>query len=114
MLQQRLRQSRVVREIGERDLGLDHPELGEVAAGVRVLGAEGRPERVDLGQPQAVGGLALRLGTDRLAVIHMHEFRADQRPNLIVLGRPVRCTDHEIYAEPKRLLKRLPRPPTRR
>jgi hypothetical protein len=43
--------------------------------------------------------------SDRLAVIHMDEFRADERPNLIVLGRPVRCTDPEIYAEPKRLLK---------
>jgi len=34
----------MVREIGESDLRLDHPELGEVAAGVRVLGAEGRPK----------------------------------------------------------------------
>ena len=44
----------VVGEIGERDLGLDHPELGEVAARVRVLGAERRAERVDLAQRQAV------------------------------------------------------------
>ena len=42
-------------QIGEGDLRLDHPELGEVAAGVRVLGAEGRAEGVDLGQRQAVG-----------------------------------------------------------
>src|ERR1700722_15639062 len=55
VFQQRLRQCRIVRELGERDLRLDHPELGEVAAGVRVLGAEGRPEGVDLGQRQAVG-----------------------------------------------------------
>ena len=54
-LQQPLRQRRIVREVGERDLRLDHPELGEVAAGVRVLGAEGRPERVDLGEREAVG-----------------------------------------------------------
>jgi hypothetical protein len=47
--QQRLRQRRIVREVGEGDLRLDHPEVGEVAAGVRVLGAEGRPEGVDLG-----------------------------------------------------------------
>jgi hypothetical protein len=44
----------------------------------------------------------------------MHELRADERPNLIVLGRQVRCTDHEIYAEPKRLHKRSLRLPIRR
>jgi hypothetical protein len=48
--------------------------------------------------------------SDPLAIIYMHELRADERPNLIVLGRPVRCTDHEIYAEPKRLLTRLANP----
>ena len=53
-LQQRFRQRRIVREVGESDLRLDHPELGEVAAGVGVLGAEGRPERVDLGEREAV------------------------------------------------------------
>ena len=42
-------------DVGERDLRLDHPELGEVPAGVRVLGPERRPERVDVGQGQAVG-----------------------------------------------------------
>jgi len=46
--------------------------------------------------------------------IHMHELRADERPNLIVLGRQVRCTEHEIYAEPKRLHKRLLLLPIRR
>ena len=50
---QRFRQCRDVREVGKRDLRLDHPELGEVAAGVRVLRAEGRPEGVDLGQREA-------------------------------------------------------------
>ena len=54
-LQQSLRQRRIVGKIGERDLRLDHPELGEVAAGVRVLRAERRAERVDLGQREAVG-----------------------------------------------------------
>jgi hypothetical protein len=43
MLQQRFGEARVVRKIGERDLRLDHPELGEVAAGVRVLGANVGP-----------------------------------------------------------------------
>src|ERR1700694_138548 len=53
-LQQPFRQGRIVREVGESDLGLDHPELGEVAAGVGVLGAEGRTERVGLHYRQAV------------------------------------------------------------
>ena len=55
---------RVVRQVGEGDLRLDHPELGEVAAGVRVLGAEGRAEGVDLGQRQAIR-LDIELARDR-------------------------------------------------
>ena len=46
-----LGQRRVVAiEIGERDLRLDHPELRQVPAGVGVLRAERRPERVDLAE----------------------------------------------------------------
>ena len=56
-------QSRLVRETGERDLRLDHPD-SEMAAGVRVIGAEGRPEGVDLGQCQPVG-LEIELPRDR-------------------------------------------------
>ena len=55
VLQQRLGERRVVGEVGEGDLRLDHPELGQVPAGVRVLGAERRAEGVDLRQRQAVG-----------------------------------------------------------
>jgi hypothetical protein len=33
--------------------GSIYPQLGEVAAGVRVLGADGRPEGLDLGQCEA-------------------------------------------------------------
>ena len=55
VLQQRLGERRVVGEIGERDLRLDHPELGQVPAGVGILGAERGAERVDLGQREAVG-----------------------------------------------------------
>ena len=54
-LQKALRQIGVGGQIGEGDLGLDHPELGQVPAGVAVLGAEGGTKRVDLGQCQAVG-----------------------------------------------------------
>jgi hypothetical protein len=45
----------VAHEVAEGHLRLDHPELGEVAAGVGVLGAEGRAERVDVGEGAAVG-----------------------------------------------------------
>ena len=37
-------------ERGVGDFRLDHPELGEVAARLRLLRAEGRPEAVDLAQ----------------------------------------------------------------
>ena len=46
--QQLLRQLHVHPEVVERHLGLDHPELREVPAGLRLLGPERRPERVDL------------------------------------------------------------------
>jgi hypothetical protein len=42
-------------KVGKGDLGLHHPEFGQVAAGVRVFGAEGGPKGVDFGQGQAVG-----------------------------------------------------------
>ena len=47
-------QVRVGGQIGERDLRLDHPELGEVTAGVRIFRAERRPERVHLRQRETV------------------------------------------------------------
>ena len=55
VLDQRLRQRGVVGQIREGDFGLDHPELRQMPAGVRILGAERRAERVDLGQRQAIG-----------------------------------------------------------
>jgi hypothetical protein len=54
----------VVVEVGEGDLRLDHPELGEVTRRVGVLGPEGRPEGVDLRERLAVG-LDLELSRDR-------------------------------------------------
>ena len=42
------------------DLGFDHPELGEVAAGLGFLGPEGRAEAVDLAEGGA-GGLEIEL-----------------------------------------------------
>ena len=49
--QQALGQFHVAPEIAEGHLGLDHPELGQVARRVAVLGAEGGAERVGLAQP---------------------------------------------------------------
>jgi hypothetical protein len=81
--QQRFRQCRIVREVGEGDLRLDHPELGEVAAGVRVLGAEGQPEGVDLGECQAVG-LDIELPRDRLERLAAKEILRE-------INRALRC-----------------------
>ena len=54
----------IVREVGKRDLRLDHPEFGQVAAGIRVLSAEGWSKGIDLGQRQAVR-LDIELPRDR-------------------------------------------------
>src|SRR5262249_15012674 len=42
-------------EVHERDLWLDHPELHQVAARFRLLGAEGRPEAIDLAERLRTG-----------------------------------------------------------
>src|SRR5579863_5979904 len=47
-------------EIAVGDFGLDHPELGEVAAGFGFFGAEGGPEAVDLAESES-GGLDVEL-----------------------------------------------------
>ncbi len=45
----------VVVEVGEGNLGLDHPELGQVAPRLRLLGAERRAEAVDLAERHRAG-----------------------------------------------------------
>ena len=47
-------------EVHVGDLGLDHPELGEVAAGLRFFRAEGGAEAVDLAEREC-GGLDVEL-----------------------------------------------------
>ena len=42
-------------ELGVGDFGLNHPELGQVAAGLRFFRAEGRPERIHLAQSHRRG-----------------------------------------------------------
>ena len=54
-LQEILGELRVVVDVRERDLRLDHPELAEMPPRVRVLGAERRAERVDLAERHAIG-----------------------------------------------------------
>ena len=74
-----LRQAHIVLEVGEGDLRLDHPELGGVAGGVGVLGAEGGAEGVDVAEGHGEG-LTIELAGDRqigglaveiLAVVHL-------------------------------------------
>ena len=52
VLQKLFGQLAVAIQIAERHLGLDHPELGQVARRVGVLGAEGGAEGVDVGERQ--------------------------------------------------------------
>ena len=47
-------------EIAVGDFGLDHPELGEMAAGLGFFGAEGGAEAVDLAESER-GGLDVEL-----------------------------------------------------
>jgi len=54
VFQERLGQIGVVVEIGEGNLRLDHPELGQMPRGVGVFSAEGGAKGVDLAQRQAV------------------------------------------------------------
>ena len=63
-------------EVGH--LGLDHPELGEVAAGLGLFGAKGGAEAVDLAERQR-GGLDVELaglgevGHVFVEVLHLEE-----------------------------------------
>ena len=77
--QQPFGQFHVAPEVAKGHLRLDHPELGQVAGRVAVLGAEGRAEGV---------GLAQRAG-ERLGL----ELPADGQ-----IGRPVEEVEREIDA----------------
>src|SRR5258708_1522013 len=52
VLQELFGQLTVAIEITEGHLGFDHPEFGEVARGVRILGAEGGAEGVNIREGQ--------------------------------------------------------------
>ena len=53
-LQEPLGERHVVRQFEEGRFRLDHPELGQVARGVGVLGAKRRAEGVDLAERRGV------------------------------------------------------------
>ena len=65
-------------EFEEGDLGFDHPELGEVAAGFGFFGAEGGAEAVDLAESEG-GGFDVELaglgevGLVVVEVVHLEE-----------------------------------------
>ena len=67
-------------EVEVGDLGLDHPELGEVAAGLGFFGAEGGAEAVDLAERER-GGFDVELAGLRevglvvVEVVHLEERR---------------------------------------
>jgi hypothetical protein len=63
VFQEILGELHVAREVAERHLGLDHPELGEVSRRVRVLGAEGGAEGVDVAERERED-LAFELAAD--------------------------------------------------
>ena len=68
VLEHRFRQAGNVVQVGEGHFRLQHPEFRQVAAGVGVLGAEGRAEGINLRQRTGVG-LAVQLagnGQERL------------------------------------------------
>ena len=78
----------------EGDLGLDHPELGQVAAGLALFRAEGRAEAVDLAVSHG-GRLEIelaRLGkVDRLAeVIDLEEGLAPSPADGVRMGVSIR------------------------
>jgi hypothetical protein len=55
---QPLGQFHIAEQIAKRDLGLDHPKLGQMPRGIAVLSAEGRPEGVDFAEGCKVVGVA--------------------------------------------------------
>jgi len=78
VLEKVLGEVHVVDDVAEGHLGLDHPELGEMASRVGVLGPEGRAEGVDAAQGLAVSldvelardGEGGRLAEEVLGVVH--------------------------------------------
>ena len=90
-LHHRLHALEIVVEVGKRHLRLDHPELGGVALGVGVLGAERRPEGVHVAERHGEV-FGVELAGDR-------EARALAEEVLGVIDLSVRCARRVIDIE---------------
>ena len=86
----------VAGEVHERDLGLDHPELHQMAARLRLLGAEGRAEAVHLAERQRAG-LDVELTALRQVRLLVEVRRLEQRRRALAGGRREdrRVEEHE-------------------
>ena len=74
-------------EIGVRHLGLDHPELGEVAARLALLGAERRAERVDLAERHRVGFVVELTALRQIRLLVVEVLDRKQRRRAFARGR---------------------------
>jgi hypothetical protein len=94
-------------EVGVGHLGLEHPELGQVPARLRLLGAEGRAEAIHLAQRHRSGlGVELpRLRQEGLGVEVRH--LEERRRPLARVGREHRRVDAGELA----LVEELAQPP---
>ena len=100
-------QPHVVGRVVPRHLRLDHPELGEVAARLRLLGAEGRTEGVDL--PERRGrGLAVELARLReVRVAFVEVLGREQTASLADRRRENRRIDAQEAALVEEIVDRL-------
>ena len=74
-------------EIGVGHFGLDHPELGEVAAGLGFLGAEGGAEAVDLAEGHGVGFVVELAGLREVGFLVVEVVDFEKRRGAFAGGR---------------------------
>src|SRR4029079_6206182 len=85
----------------------DHPELGEVPARLRLLGAERRSERIDLSE-RGRGGLTLQLPGLREIRVPFVEVLRGKQPASLTDGRGEnRCVDSQKSALVEKIADRL-------
>ena len=85
----------VVGEVGERDLRLDHPELGRVAGGVGVFGAEGRAEGIDVAEGLRKR-LAVELAGDGQVRLLAEEVLAVVDPAVLSAGQVIKIERRDL------------------
>ena len=85
----------VVGEVGKRDLRLDHPELGRVAGGVGVFGAEGRAEGIDVAEGLREG-LAVELAGDGQVRLLAEEVLAVVDPAVFSAGQVIKIERRDL------------------